>query len=382
MPPIRVHRDIFHHCQDTGSNCGRTCAQMVISSLAQSPGQGDSFPPPAAGTAIVTQGALQSRETESSDTVTVPQWFTHPDELVALLANEPQFTQPFQRNWRVANHASRPDLLADVALALQRGMPSLVTMDGSDHWVVVIGTTLDAAGLMDGVRMLNPLPVDARPHTYVDACSDSSNGESYGEWPLTGPEFGGYDLEVGPVAPPSGMTNYSGRFVGIINGPTAVANKLREIAKRFKPPKRPPWEPGEPVLDPTALVRELRRKAVDWEITHLLTLLDHHPSSVVRPVKDAEGSAAQYTLLSLFSTELEQGVIAAFRPSGAVMHFQFVKDPLIDASLRRSLDGTLWWTRNWLPSLHSPYFPFERKPAGDQLVYTRLFDGYEFKSPA
>ena len=34
---VTTARALYHHCQDTDTNCGRAAAQMVISSLVQSP---------------------------------------------------------------------------------------------------------------------------------------------------------------------------------------------------------------------------------------------------------------------------------------------------------------------------------------------------------
>src|SRR5262245_5698709 len=229
MASLTIERALYHHCQDTGTNCGRTCAQMIISSFVQSPFPWSGGTAPGAGTPVpVTQGTLQQREPQPSDTVNSPQWYTHPDEMLILMRDAPEYTVPFDWDWRLANRATPDELLAEVMASLARGMPSIININGWDHWVVVVGAETDAADQLVTLRMRDPLPHDPRNHTYIDGCNAPNNGESYGApWDLDAGELGDYSLELGTVPPPRGLTDYSGRCVGIVHGPSVNANVLK-----------------------------------------------------------------------------------------------------------------------------------------------------------
>jgi hypothetical protein len=41
----------------------------------------------------------------------------------------------------------------------------------------------------------------------------------------------------------------------------------------------------------------------------------------------------------------------------------------------------MYWTKDWLPSLASPSFPFLLKLEQTQAVYTRVFDGFDVTGP-
>jgi hypothetical protein len=99
----------------------------------------------------------------------------------------------------------------------------------------------------------------------------------------------------------------------------------------------------------------------------------------VRLVKDIDGSASQYVLLSLFDTRNERGAMAVFNSDGSVKHLRFITSATMDATLRNTPNGEpLWWTRRPLPTLPSPYFPFALSlEPGRPLTYRRLFDGHK-----
>jgi hypothetical protein len=385
---IAVTSAISHHCQDTPENCGRACAQMVISSLVQSPGPGNPVAVPANTTPVpVTQATLQYRELDKFDNTLAPSWYTHPDELVDLMNNAPELQMPFlgPPRWRVANHATEKELLADISLALQRGMPSILNLKESDHWVVVFAADVEATGANAGriqvLEMLDPLPFDPRAHTYVDGCSDGSNGWTYENLVIDRLQFGNFSLQVGKTPPPAGMTDYENRFVAIIHDRRPNAVELTDFIKRFMPVRV--WrKPGPPVINPAFLLGQLRSSAESWGAEPLVQLLDTHGVPTVRLVSDIDGSDAQYTLLSIFDHDKKRGAITAFEPTEAVpMHVRFIKDPRIDQSLRSDSDQTLWWSPRWVPQLSSPYFPYRRRIVSDHVVYGRLFDDYQFNLP-
>src|SRR5436190_16729848 len=106
MRTITLGRALYHHCQDTPTNCGRACSQMIISSLVQSPFTGSGITAPASATPIiVTQDTLKNREPDSADVVRSGErhWYTHPDELLILMRDAPEYTVPGDWSWRIAN---------------------------------------------------------------------------------------------------------------------------------------------------------------------------------------------------------------------------------------------------------------------------------------
>jgi hypothetical protein len=101
---------------------------------------------------------------------------------------------------------------------------------------------------------------------------------------------------------------------------------------------------------------------------------------VIRPVKDINGSAEEYTLLSMFSASERYGVAAAFDAGSEprLKHMRFTRTALLPADV----DPTLWFTRDPLPSLGSPYFPFTRRARADgTATYTRLIDRFVIDEP-
>src|SRR4029450_7104332 len=117
MQLVTPAQALFRHSQDSGTSCGRACAQMVISSLTQGL--------PAATPIAVTQNALQGREGDPLDNTSTPSWFTHPDELLALLRTAAEFsTADHPTEWRVASRPSLKNLLADGGAGMARRMPA------------------------------------------------------------------------------------------------------------------------------------------------------------------------------------------------------------------------------------------------------------------
>jgi hypothetical protein len=379
LTDVTVARALYHHCQDTGTDCGRASAQMVISSLVQSPPPGSAIGPPGATTPVpVTQATLQCREKYPVDDTTKPSWYTYPDELRDLLKGAPEITAPADKKWRIANHGTLDELLADIVLSLESGMPSVINIEASDHWVVVVGAKVDAGNALQAILMRDPMPADPRPHTYIDGCNDAANGESYADpWQLSRTDLGSYDLEIGNVPPPPGMPSYAGRYIAIINGDTPSTEVLQKKRARLRPNRRPPIKPEVPVMDPAKLLYALAGTAKEWSIAPLTPLLGLDPA--VRLVNDIDGSESQYILLSLFDHHKQRGAMAVFNPDGSVKHLRFMTNVRMDATLRNAPSREpLWWTSRPLPTLPSPYFPFARsfKPGGPA-TYQRLFDGHE-----
>jgi hypothetical protein len=380
MPMIAPTRAVHRHAQDTDTSCGRACAQMVIASLAQGPPAGGS--PTAAHKAaavVVSQKALQDRETDPVDNVVTPSWYTHPDELEALLHGASELSAADQ-DWRVVSHSELTDLLADIVLALERGMPSIININSSDHWVVVVGAQVTNKGKLQSLVMLDPLPLAPLPHTYIDQCSISFDGVTVADpWRLSKKQLGDFDVQIGDVPPPPGMTDFSGQFLAIIHGaPTSGADleiKGQEIAPDGAEPLPPPPSGGAGG-GAHPLIAELAVTARNWNIPGLQDLLADDVTPVIRTVHDADGSASTYLLLSLFNDKIGRGVVATFDPNdkNALKHLRFVKSPLLPPDV----DENLWWSQKPLRTLPSPYFPF-RRPGGSAEAFERVFDKVTIK---
>src|SRR5262245_1240576 len=117
MPHVTTASPVLRHQQDFGENCGRACAQMLISHVAQPAAPG--------GNAVsVGQDVLQTRELSPKDAP--DHWFTHPDELQDLLARAPELAGS-GTVWNVVARDTLKALLAIVLDALTNGMPSVIT---------------------------------------------------------------------------------------------------------------------------------------------------------------------------------------------------------------------------------------------------------------
>ncbi len=169
------------------------------------------------------------------------------------------------------------------------------------------------------------------------------------------------------------MTDYSGRYVGIVHGSGPNPKWLAACVNRLHRPL--PLDPGRlPVVDPLPLLQELREKTAEWSIAALPAVLESDDSPVVHLVEDVDRMRNPYTIMSMFSDRLKYGFGAVFRQDGLLLRLQLFNDSRFDRSLRKPHGSSLWWTRQWLPSLASPFFPFE-KTSDTPLRFTRVFDG-------
>ena len=377
------HRVVYEHAQDSPHDCGRACAQMVISSLILGPPTGN---PPSQADAKVpipfTQDQLRLREPDPVDVISAPSWKTHPDELHALLATAPELPAALQ-DWRLAVYNTVDQLFIALPVALQGGMPAILNLYSQDHWAVVVGVGVDGGGVLEYIEVADPLPPEPTNHTYIDQCS----GEG-----LTIADPVRYDvqqlanlqLEIGDMPNPAGMTNYSGRFVMLVHR----THKF-DPQKWRKLPTPPPWDPLAtlpPVVDQDSIntMRErLLSRAHAWNIRRLSAVLATPTVQVARIVRDIGGTLAPYYLLSAFNLSLGDGVVGVFDVSDhAPLHFRFTKNRKFDQSLQRRPGEILWWTRDFLPTLQSPYFPFARTLVGNKSQYQRLFDDFTFEIDA
>jgi hypothetical protein len=380
---FNTDREIYRHSQDTGMNCGRACAQMVISSLLNSPSGGSGTAPPANTTPIIDQNTLRTREPFPVDVVSTTSWYTHPDELLKLLKKAPEFAANSTfKNWRVAAHGTLDELLADLVVSAPKGMPAIINVNGWDHWVLVAGLALDNGDLAY-LKCLDPFPVNSLTHTYVDECTVEGDGTMWGEpWMPTKGQLGNLDLEMSNVPPPGTLTPYGGKFVGILHGAKPRKTDLAKVAKTLAK------QGGSNIavaLEAESLIAQLRDRAYRWNIPELQHLLGAAVTPQVRLVKDINGSSSSYALLTLYSGQLRYGTVAAFAaPAWTLMHFALTKNEKLDASLREFTGETLWFTRDRIAttkSTSSPYFPFRLQSSLNNVwTYRRLFDSLELES--
>ena len=373
-------RAVFRHQQDTGTNCGRACVQSVISSITQSPPAGGT--PPASTTPVpVDQPTLQSRELDVKDG-TGDVWYTHPDELLALLKTANELAGlPFHKPtaWRIGSHAALELLMADVVNSLKKGVPPIVNIRTIDHWAVVAGAGLDG-GVLKYVLLVDPTDTpSAAPHTYRDACSPLSNGQVYAPWKVVASDLGALSFDVGTTPPPAGLKNYTGKFVTVAHGSKAKPAVLTAMANAFA--SAPGWTPSAAIAGMDPLLVELHTRASDWGLVQLQRLLVAHPRHQVRLVNDIAGGSLQHRLLSLYSDQLQYGLIGVFGATEPrLAHFRFTTSRMFELSLNATPPAeTLWWTRARQLRFGSPYFPFRRRtlPSGVP-EFRRLIDEQVF----
>ena len=143
MATVTVNRDnpIKHHCQDHYNDCGRACAQMVITSFILGRGANPSTP-------LVTQKELEDLEQNPPNNG----WFTDPSELLRMLRTATELKpESWQTEWHLGVYDTVEELLADILLALDAGRPSCITMQGN-HWNVVTGASFGANKKLKSLR--------------------------------------------------------------------------------------------------------------------------------------------------------------------------------------------------------------------------------------
>lgn len=380
MPVHSAARAVFRHRQDTFTNCGRACAQSVISSLVQSPAVGGA--PPASTTPVpVDQMTLQSREIDAKDGHG-DVWYTHPDELVALLKVAPELkglAHHARAKWRIGKHDSLPLLMADVVTTLKKGVPPLVNIRGVDHWVVVAEAGLSGQSL-NYLMFLDPTDIPSHiAHSYRDVCNTQLDGHLYAPWNVDASDLGALDFAIGTTPPPAGMKDYSGKFVTIAHGTKATKAQLAAMAAGFATAAA--WTPAPVAGNTHPLVAELRLRAVTWGLAPLQRLLSARPRLVVRRVEDIAGGPLQHRLVSLYSDVLQYGLIGVFGATEPrLAHFRFTTSQAFERSLSATLEREpLWWARARQPSLNSPYYPFRRETlATGRPRFRRLIDNAIF----
>jgi hypothetical protein len=361
---------LYRHASDTQCcDCGRACAQMIISSLVFGalPGIVPSRPVP------IRQDQLKALEANPTDTP--GNWFTFPDELHTLLVTDPSLVAAGLTDWRLANVRTPVELFAWASKSVRAGKPAVINIRAADHWVCVRSVIYDTNGVLTLIECLDPLlqapqnPPGPNDHTYQDRCNIEV------EWAVIKQppgELGTWEVEVGSTPP----ATYQHRCVGIMYGPgplsTADVAKIDASAQMYQYKKPGPPDPEERVRE---LLRELARDIP--EITDIL-----QETNVITPhiVRDLAHRERPYTIAAAFVPHLERGFVAIFdQEVNTFFRIRLTSNKKLTDSITKVETGApLWWQRRGLSTLYSAYFPYLEIADQGATKFRRLIDDQEF----
>ena len=372
MARYTTKKALYRHASDQQCcDCGRACAQMIISSLTHAIAAGvEPTPAQAARPVPSTQDQLQASEAQPTDVSGA--WFTFPDEMLKLLKKDPNLVELGWTDWRLANCETPAELFAWAAKSIRAGMPAVLNINTSDHWVCLRSVEVDA-GVLSLLEYLDPLlphesdPPGPNEHTYKDLCHVEEN------WAVIeqeSGELGTWSIPIGATPP----TKYQGRCVGIVYGrrpAKKVAAVPQKVARMSTIESSLPADRAERAR---ILLTELATKA---RISTLNDVLDARSEITVRTVSDITGAEKPYVIASMFASSAERGVVAIFDES-VTRFFQLrltSNQRLIRSIAASNAAEPLWWKRHGLSTLFAPYFPFSRFAVQGEWNYRRLIDG-------
>jgi hypothetical protein len=397
-------KPVYRHQQDTGRDCGRACAQMIISSLSQ------------AGSSASTIIAVEQEELRQLETNRIDiehWWFTEPDEFCGLLKTATDLNAT-DRDWRVASHSTVDKLLADLILSMQAyGRPAAVTTGAIEHWMVLIAVHKDAADKFVFL-LFNPLPssiasnvlLGAPPfqHKFMDACGTDqqpllvvNHGSDIADLNL---KIAGFTKPkkakvVSPAAevqqgvklpPPSAVASHSGKAVGVVFGASTPTETLTLLAatlksSRLNPARLMVSNPVDAVQ--SALPARFRSLTESFQIKAVQQVLMAPDLAItaIRQVTDLKQPNLKYVLCSGYSHNARHGFVAAFDGSAQadLLHVQITNDMTLIKSLAAFPGEPLFWTTEQtthFPPMAMPYFVFRAKP-GQPGTLVRLYDNAE-----
>ena len=388
MPTVTTA--VLRHQQDSGLNCGRACAQMLIAHVALAAA--------ARGSAVTDQSTLQTREPFPQDDINRPSWYTHPDELQILLAHAPEL-QGLGTSWNVEARETFRSLSAVMLEALVNGMPSAITTGPTDHWMLLVGAGVSDDDSLQYLQFLDPLPPigQATAHTIGDNCGLGFNGETYVPQEVAAGQFGSFGFRVESVPPPTGLTDYSDRFVAVVGstvsaGPDVAAEPADGGTEPGNggtngraPQNVERWlERIKPTIMRGSLLDAFAALATQWRLPPLRDLVDSSPTDTVRRVQNFDRTTDHYNLFTLRSGNLPFGLIGGAAPDGTLLHFQFTTNRrLLDSIAAGPPGDPFWWSHRRTRTLSSPYYPFRRlltPTIGGLSQFSRLFDDFEVLS--
>jgi hypothetical protein len=397
-PPLHNHR------QDLIDDCGRACAQMIIGYVRE--GAGATGAPP-----LVQQLELAAKEAN-----TIPGWATDPLELVTMINDG--VTPHTTRRWRVATFIAGPkptsaetttaelDLLAQVKRTLDLQYPAIVSVESSDHWVVVTGYEEDpATNMIKVLFQADPLAVgafgQAFQHGFTDQCPaaagqalcclqsvetiDFVSDDPYEQFVIDAAPYSRQAIAIvldenGGVTPPRPPVNIH------------VAGAWRRMLMRFvRLPfirrRRPPLPPPPPAEV------SIRRAAEHWHTTVLSAihgvnvrqrkLVEHldPAQAYVRYVRFLDDSRPPYVLVGAPASRTH-GVLAVLSAEGKLLSLSVTDRRLVDCL---EIDVV----NRFDPQLHlvcvpryGRFQPFKRTVTVDGVRLERLSDGYLLRPAA
>ena len=377
MPNTEPTLAVFRHASDDPRvDCGRACAQSIISSVTQGVPVGKT-PTPAerARPVAATQDKLRMRESYPNDN---GGWHSHPDELVEIFKKDPGLQLLGHIHWKVGAYDTSAELFENIGRALERGFPVILSINEEDHWVTVRGVDR-TSGVVSFLYMLDPLNPALSPgaqfHTYYDGCA----GDGTTLWEVLEDTTGVVDtweLPIGDTLP----DQYKGKHVAIIHEPPghsggdhlSIDDIIRLRHRLMKMQKRPKGP-----TPPLRIREELQRVADQTRMDELVALLAEESPLTVRYVHDIEAKLRGYTIASLYSERLGQGLVGIFDFNDQKFRsLRLTADRRMVTSLAGDSAEPLWWTRHGLDTLFSPYFPFRReKDPNGATSYRRMLDG-------
>ena len=194
----------------------------------------------------------------------------------------------------------------------------------------------------------------AQGHTYYDGCA----GDGTTIWETledTTSVVDTWELPIGNTLP----DQYKGKYVAIIYEPPgqppddhlSVEDIMRLRLRVIKLQKRPKGP-----TPPLRIREELQRVAEETKIDELVALAAEQSPLTIRYVHDIEAKLRGYTIASFYSERLEQGLVGIFDFNDQKFRsLRLTTDRLMVTSLAGDSAEPLWWTRQRLETLFSPY---------------------------
>jgi len=388
-----------HASDDQARDCGRACAQMLITSLHL----GNTSSPPADTVPVpVTQDHLKSQETyESTFGKDGPEaWFTYPDELVGLLNSSPELKALNRAHWKIVHYAAssnpgraRKRILNAIATSLiTEGMPAILNLKSSDHWVLVSKVWLDSSHAVMMIRFADPAggePQEGGHHTYRDECDTQVN-----YWlQIESPGLANWSLKIGDNKP----DDYKNHCLAIIyekEDPKPPTRKKKSQHVESKPivARDAPIQQGvfadQKIRPPAVALDGSPQQAVFTDLRRIADLagLDElgpliGPGAQVRVwrVKDIDGSAEEFELAVVSHSHSRRVVHAVCDPkTHQLSHFRVTTQNLsFDSLTDVPQSETLWWSGRLDDNYCAPFFPFRLEIEAGRPRYRRLIDNHQ-----
>lgn len=378
-PPLIVPR----HRQDDSKSCGRACAQSVIGFEFARLGV-------ASGTPLPDQSVMAAAEPGQ-----LPDWETEPFELAAHINSGLQ-ALPNSKRWAVVefkptavstiapNVEVASGLLGLVKQKKDAGFPSVVMIDGNDHWETVIDYEVAA----DHTKLftIDPLPPlgQATVHSDADTCAAFGNTVWFSEndsddasalvcdtAPFIGSAIGivptdPSDLGVPPPAPDLSVLN--------------AWEARRELDKfNFRDPL-PPLDKNLPLI---ALMNFFKRDM--WRILGALERLPEAASYsdfdwsrvVVRQGSFVKDPARRMAIVAAPPVKGKgRSILLSLARRGGVDAMHLTSSQRVVETLGSAGDEPLW-----IVPKYSRWLPFVRIGQDPPARYRRLYDGFEIQIP-